>query len=113
MLRTIRTNFDRDESRRDRRYPLPPVKVSLADRAYETVNWSLGGFLLAAGPVLTVGAIVAGSLKLFDDRAPYDFIAEVVRCDDNGVGFHFVEISSDLVGALDRVLANRMFRKRA
>jgi hypothetical protein len=113
MLRTIRTNFDRDESRRDRRYPLPPVKVALDCGTFETANWSLGGFLLAAGPVLAVGSMVTGNLKLFDDRAPFDFTAEVVRRDEDGVGFRFTEISLELVGALDRVLANRMFRKRA
>jgi hypothetical protein len=113
MLRTIRTNFDRDEARRDRRYPLRQICVSLDAGDYETANWSLGGFLLADGPDLALGATVAGNLKLFDDRAPFDFTAEVVRRDHDGVGFHFVEISSDLVGALDRVLANRMFKKRA
>ena len=69
MLRTIRTNFDRDESRRDRRYPLPLVKVSLAEGDYETGNWSLGGFLLAAGPMLAVGTTVAGSLKMARARS--------------------------------------------
>jgi hypothetical protein len=117
-LKTIRTNFDRDEARRDRRYPLPLIRVMLAGADFETGNWSLGGFMLAsqpdrAAPDLAVGATVAGQIQPLADRDPLDFTAEVVRRDADGTGFRFTDISMELVGALDRALANRMFRKRA
>jgi hypothetical protein len=113
MLKTIRTNFDRHESRRDQRYPLPPITVTLASGDYATSNWSLGGFLLPPGPDVALGAAVAGHLTLPDGAATHAFAAEVVRRDADGIGFRFVDRSMALIGALDRTIASRMFRKRA
>ncbi|HVA12008.1 MAG TPA: PilZ domain-containing protein [Stellaceae bacterium] len=113
MLKTIRTNFDRHEARRDRRYPLPAIVVTLASGEFATANWSLGGFLLASGPELAIGSVVTGNLVLADTCQTHDFSAELVRRDADGTGFRFVELSIDLVGALDRAIAGRMFRKRA
>jgi hypothetical protein len=117
MLKTIRINFDRAEARRDRRYPLPPITVTLAAGEYVTSNWSLGGFLLPPHPdsalALTLGAMVAGKATLPDGRGCHDFSAEIVRTDSDGTGFRFVEPTEALVGALDRAIANRLFRKRA
>ena len=42
--RIVRTNFDREESRRDRRQSMPPIVLRIAEREYAAVNWSLGGF---------------------------------------------------------------------
>jgi hypothetical protein len=113
MLKTIRINFDRHEARRDRRYALPPISVTLTSGAYATSNWSLGGFLLPSGLDLALGASVAGKLTLPDGSTTHEFAAEVVRRDADGTGFRFVEPSDALVGALDRAIANRLFRKRA
>jgi hypothetical protein len=113
MLRTIRTNFDRHEARRDRRYPLPPIQVLLEAGHFTTANWSLGGFLLPAGVAVALGAQVAGELVLPANSDTHPFAAEVVRRDADGVGFRFVDPSLELVGALDRSIAGRMFRKRA
>lgn len=121
-MKTIRTNFDRDELRRDRRYPLPPLRVTFAPREvpgeFETANWSLGGFALAPQedrplPSLALGATVAGTLIPYAMTEFYPFAAEVVRRDGDGLGFQFVEKSDALIGVLDRALSNRMFRKRA
>jgi hypothetical protein len=112
MLKTIRTNFDRNELRRDRRYALPPIKVLLDSGNFATTNWSLGGFLLPDGPALLRGVQVGGELVLPADSEIHAFTAEIVRRDSDGVGFRFVEPSSSLIGALDRVIAGRMFRKR-
>lgn len=113
MLKTIRSNFDRQEARRDRRYPLPPITVTLPSGAYVTSNWSLGGFLLPPGLDLALGAAVSGRATMPDGSPTHPFAAEVVRCDADGIGFRFVEPSDDLVGALDRAIAHRLFRKRA
>ncbi len=112
MLKTIRTNFDRHESRRDRRYPLAPITVTLAGGAYATSNWSLGGFLLPPEADGAIGATVLGHLALPDGGA-HAFAAEVVRRDADGAGFRFTEPSAELVGALDRAIAGRLFRRRA
>lgn len=113
MLKTLRINFDRHEARRDRRYTLPPVTVTLGSGAYATSNWSLGGLLLPPGIDLALGASVGGNLTLPDGSATHVFTAEVVRCDADGIGLRFAEPSEELVGALDRAIANRLFRKRA
>lgn len=113
MLKTIRTNFDRQEARRDRRYPLPAITVTLASGAFATGNWSLGGFLLPAGAEFALGATVVGHLALAEASESHAFAAEVVRCDADGTGFHFVDPSLAMVGALDRAIARRMFRRRA
>lgn len=113
MLKTIRINFDRHETRRDRRYALPPITVTLASGAYTTSNWSLGGFLLPPGIGLARGASVAGKVTTPDGRATHAFSAELVRSGADGTGFRFVEPSDALIGALDRAIAHRLFRKRA
>jgi hypothetical protein len=120
MLKTIRINFDRHEARRDRRYALPPIMVALDTGSYATNNWSLGGFLLPPPDLdlvpnldLPVGASVAGQVTLPDGSTPHAFRAEVVRRDADGTGFRFVEPLDALVGALDRAIAHRLFRKRA
>jgi hypothetical protein len=113
MLKTIRSNFDRNEARRDRRYPLPPITVTLPSGAYATSNWSLGGFLLPPGLNLALGLSVSGNATMPDGNPTHGFTAEVVRCDADGTGFRFVEPSDELVGALDRAISHRLFRKRA
>ena len=113
MLKTVRITFDRHEARRDRRYPLPPITVTLASGAYTTSNWSLGGFLLPAGVELALGATVSGKATMPDGGVAHVFSAEVVRCDADGTGFRFLAPSDALVGALDRAIAHRLFRKRA
>lgn len=117
MLKTIRSNFDRHEARRDRRYPLPPITVTLpgapASNSWATSNWSLGGFLLPPGINLALGAAVSGDATMPDGSPTHAFTAEVVRCDADGTGFRFVEPSDALVAALDRAIAHRLFRKRA
>jgi hypothetical protein len=114
MLTTTRTNFDRRELRRDRRYPLPPVLVTLAGRDYTAVNWSLGGFLLAAGPELLNDEVVTGKLRFSGKEDEFDIAAEALRFDPetNSVAFRFVEPSAVLVDALDRCVANYMLGRR-
>lgn len=112
MLRTIRTNFDRHETRRDRRYPLPPIAVIFGAEEYMTANWSLGGFLIEARGAPAPGSTVAGSIRIPDGKQLYPFSAEVVRRDGDGIGFRFVQPSGELIGALDRLVIGRMRRAR-
>ena len=112
-MTTNRTNFDRHEARRDRRYALPSITVTLASGDYVITNWSLGGFLLPSGLDLAPGMPVAGLVTLPDGGTPYGFSADVVRRDDDGIGCRFVDLSDALVSALDRAIAHRLFRKRA
>jgi hypothetical protein len=113
MLKTIRINFDRAEARRDRRYPLPPITVTLDAGEHVTSNWSLGGFLLPPNLDLALGATLLGKATMPDGKTCHDFSAEIVRTDADGTGFRFVEPSDALIGALDRAIAHRLFRKRA
>jgi hypothetical protein len=115
MLRTIRNNFDRHEARRDRRYPLPPMVVCFANGDYETVNWSLSGFLLAGGPAIEVGHRILASIRLNASGEPFDVMAEAVRHDEDtdGVAFRFVDPPVDLVEHLDHKIAGRMGGRRS
>ena len=87
--------------------------MTLASGTYATSNWSLGGFLLPPGVELALGAAVAGKATMPDGRTVHAFAAEVVRREADGTGFRFVAPSDELVGALDRAIAQRLFRKRA
>jgi hypothetical protein len=109
-LRTLRTNFDRNEQRRDRRHPLPRIVVSFGGASREPINWSLGGFLLASPLPLDLGAVVAGTLRIPPATEEHEFTAELVRreAEPHTLGFQFLERSPRLVGALDRALARRM-----
>lgn len=110
MLKTIRTNFDRHEQRRDRRYPEPRAVVVIDGNAMPTRNWSLGGFQTAEAARVAVGKCVAGSLRFEGCSTGYDFAATAVRHgDDSGTSFRFVDTSLELITALDRA-ALRRFR---
>jgi hypothetical protein len=114
MFRTLRTNFDRRELRRDRRYPSPRVTVTIADIDYPTIDWSLGGFHIAEGPAVAIGDRVSGVMRVDGSDASYEFNAEAVRADESqhGVGFHFVGLSPELVTALDRAALRRFAGRR-
>jgi len=113
MSKTVRTNFDRHEARRDRRYALPPIKVTFAEGEFTTENWSLGGFLLPLAAALTRGTRFCGELALATGRAPHAFAAEVVRRNSDGIGCRFIEPSPELVDALDRAILGRLLRRPA
>src|ERR1700730_13742270 len=81
--RTTRISFDPREDRRDRRYPLPPVSITIDGVEYVTVNWSLGGFLLSGFDAPAERAQrIAGKLQVSKNVAPVDFTGAVVRVDE-------------------------------
>jgi PilZ domain len=112
-MRIARTNFDRQESRRDRRYALPTLTIAIGDQDYPSDNWSLGGFQLSAPLALTVGDVVTGTLRL-EGGEPLAFTALVVRQDEpaGSFGFRFQELSPLAVTMLDRALARRLVSRR-
>jgi hypothetical protein len=113
MSKLIRTNFDRAEHRRDRRYVLPPVTVTIAGHEYAVADWSLGGFQPMGEIAVVIGQQVDGTLSIAGKDAAYAFTAEVMRRDEvtNGFGFRFIEPSSSLIAALDRALMDRLSGK--
>jgi hypothetical protein len=112
-MRIARTNFDRQEARRDRRYSLPPLTVVIGGRDFATDNWSLGGFQLTADLPLLVGAVVSGRLHI-DGSDGFEFSAQVVRKDDpvGTLGFRFEELTPLAMTRLDRALARRLVSRR-
>jgi hypothetical protein len=114
-MKTIRVSYDRHEGRRDRRYPLPPLTVVISVGQYTTVNWSLGGFLLAG---YTGGAFagqrLVGKLQVNDRVELVDFTAVVVRINEpepGNVAAQFVDLDDRTVTLLDRAIARRLFRR--
>ncbi|HXZ01213.1 MAG TPA: PilZ domain-containing protein [Stellaceae bacterium] len=108
-MRIARTNFDRHEQRRDRRYALPPLTVIIDQQDYVSDNWSLGGFHLTCALPLKVGEVVAGTLHV-DGSDGFAFTASVVRKDLEAgtLAFHFQEMTPLAVTRLDRALARRL-----
>lgn len=112
-MRTLRTNFDRQESRRDRRYALPILKVTMGGEEHLSDNWSLGGFMLTGPLGLEVGATVSGTVKI-EGSDGFAFTAEVVRKepDTGSFGFHFRDMTPLAVSTLDRALARRLVSRK-
>jgi len=115
LRRLVRTNFDRLEFRRDRRYPVPPLVVRIQARDYTSVNWSLGGFRIDASDLaLAVGDGVAGTLHMTHIDHTCAFTAEIIwtQREEGDIGAKFVEIAPDCVAALDRMLSHWMARRK-
>lgn len=113
-MKIIRTNFDRNEGRRDRRYPLPPLVVVLDGVEYSTVNWSLGGFLISGYRRAAVsGQKIVGTLLLVTRPETIDFQGEVIRVDEPAPGnlaVQFDELGERGMVILDRLIARRLSR---
>lgn len=113
MLKVIRTNFDRREQRRDRRYAVPPIVVTIGQSEYTTLDWSLGGFLLSTGLDFIIGEQIEGELRFASQVEGFPFTAEAVRRDDEprATAFRFVERTDAMVTALDRAIVGRLTRR--
>jgi hypothetical protein len=114
-MRFVRTNFDRNEGRQDRRYPVPPLVVAIDGVEYRTLNWSLGGILLSGfNRPATPGQTITGTFCLVDGPETIDFTGTVIRADvpDRGnLAIHFDDLGERGLTILDRVIARRMFRQ--
>jgi hypothetical protein len=114
-MRSVRTSFDRPDERRDRRYPLPPITVMLPAGEFVTVNWSLGGLLLAGYPGrIDLGTVLSGSIRVSDAFEPFPFTAKVVRRGpaSGHVALQFTDLSARGVDLLDRAIARRLVPRR-
>jgi PilZ domain len=113
-MKSIRVSYDRYNGRRDRRHPLPPLTVAAHSAEYVTVNWSLGGFLIAGhSGALAPGERFTGTVRVNADTAPVEFTAVVVRVDEpepGNVACQFTDIDDRLVTLLERAITRRMFR---
>jgi len=112
-MRIARTNFDRQEARRDRRYAVPPLTVTIADQSYLSDNWSLGGFQLSGALALAVGDVISGTLQV-DGSDGFAFSGSVVRKDKDAgtLGFRFQDLTPQAMTKLDRALARRLTPRR-
>lgn len=70
----------RRELRRDRRYLLPALDVTIGDGKYRAINWSMGG-LLIDGVCHDIGSRVRGSFGVTGSSEPMPFVATVLRID--------------------------------
>ena len=113
MRKLIRTNFDRQEHRRDKRYASPAITVTIEGERYAVVDWSLGGFKPVDGPKVPVGQQVTGAVTIVGRAESYEFTAEAVQfAGTNGQAFRFIERSQSLINALDRALVARLMGRR-
>ena len=113
-MKSIRVSYDRYNGRRDHRYPLPPLTVCAEAAEYVTVNWSLGGFLIAGhtGSV-SPGQCLAGTVRVNEHTPAVEFTAVIVRVDEpepGNVACQFTEIDDRLVTLLERAITRRLFR---
>ena len=110
-MRVVRTSFDRQDMRRERRYQVPIFEVTVGDRTFHTVNWSMGGLLLD-GPCrgIALGTRVFCSLAMPGSPQVLHFAAEIVRTDpDTGASaLRFEDIGTEEVEFLDRAVAHRL-----
>ena len=114
MQRT-RTSYDRPEARRDRRYPLPSLRLTIGGQEYASANWSLGGFmLLDFDTPVRPGALLEGSFH-FEGSHSLPFKAEVMRVGPAGgeIGARFRDLSEAAFDLLDRAILRKLFRPRA
>jgi hypothetical protein len=79
-MRLPRPWIDQRELRRDRRYLLPSLDVTIGLGKYRAINWSMGG-LLIDGVCHDIGSRVRGSFGLAGSSEPMPFAATVLRID--------------------------------
>lgn len=109
MSKLIRTNFDRHEMRRDRRYVAPAITVRVAGADHPIRDWSLSGFRPACGMRVERGRQIAGALRIGASDKVHPFTAEAVRGDAQGaVGFRFLECAPGMARALEKAVVARM-----
>jgi hypothetical protein len=88
--------------------------VKLEGGLYQTINWSLGGFLLGGYKGLHVpGEIIEGSFRVDPHSPEFAFVAEVVRADIDAktLAVHFREVAPGAIDQLDKTIARRLIRR--
>jgi hypothetical protein len=102
------------EKRKDRRILFPPLSIRFEGTAFETVNWSFGGFLVdGCHTDLTVGAAVSGTLGWAEVSFPFTGRVTRIGGEMKEVGVCFVDISDAALLFLDRRLSDFLSSKRS
>ncbi len=113
-MKTTRVSFDRQNARRDRRYPLPPLVITIDDGQYTTINWSLGGFLITGyDRKISPGKPISGRLSLADQPIGFEFTAKVVRVGEpvpDQLAVQFTDLDEHGMAVLERIMKRRLFR---
>lgn len=103
------------ERRRDKRTTVRPITVELDGKSYETVDWSLGGFMIEPyeGDHMP-GDRVYVRVTVYDGRDVYchPIEVEVIRLDPKygELGAHFLNIDDDTFTTLEGWIAGRLSR---
>jgi hypothetical protein len=88
--------------------------VTLESGFYQTLNWSLGGFLLGDYKGLHApGDTVSGSFRIDPAGADFPFVGEVVRVDVDAatIAVHFKDLAPGAIDQLDKAIARRFIRR--
>jgi hypothetical protein len=111
MART-RVTYDRPNSRRDHRYPLPPLIIIIEGAEYSTINWSLGGFLVTGfDRKVELGQTIAGMLRTLEQPG-FAFTATVVRSGDTApdhLAVKFSDLGERGMSVLEHIITHRLF----
>ena len=98
------------ENRRDKRLPLPVFHVEIQERQYQTLNWSLGGFLLAPldFPYFERQDVL---LKVYnkDRTSSLEVPGEILRVNENSMSFavKFTEMNQRIYRFLENEFTAR------
>ena len=79
-MQTARDGSTGSERRRDRRYGLPILEITIGDERFRVVNWSMRGALLY-GICELIGTRVRGEMGVPGSSEAVPFAATVVRTD--------------------------------
>jgi hypothetical protein len=109
-----RVSYFPQEDRRDRRYPLPTLIISIGGIEYGTINWSLGGFLITGFDRKAVrGQSITGMLRAVNQPQGLPFVATVVRTGDpepDCLAAKFEDLGELGISMLERIITRRLFR---
>jgi hypothetical protein len=113
-MTTKRVSYYPQEDRRDRRYPLTALVITIGGVDYDTVNWSLGGFLITGFDRKVVpGQTITGMLRVIDKPDTLPFVATVVRCgapEPDRLAAKFEDLGEVGISMLERIITRRLFR---
>jgi len=105
------------ENRRAHRRMMPPIQIEIEGTEYTTVDWSLGGFMLApytggliAGASVPVTIIATAGGEMYRHFA----IAGIVRVEiaAKSLAGHFDRLDPRTVDSLERVILERLHGPR-
>ena len=89
------------ERRKHARKYGPQFKLTIDGTVYDTLDWSLGGFRVAANGIeAKLGDLLEGELEAPKGRGKGVFTARVVRVADGDIGARWLEMSGYLFARL-------------